>query len=40
MQEDFGALGPKDLLHPLLTTFGTFNFWALSQDLWAANQGK
>ena len=24
MQEDFGALGPKDLLHPLLTTWGTF----------------
>ena len=24
VQEDFGALGPKDLLHPLLTTLGTF----------------
>ena len=24
MQEDFAALGPKDLLHPLLTTLGTF----------------
>ena len=24
VQEDFGALGPKHLLHPLLTTLGTF----------------
>ena len=24
VQEAFGALGPKDLLHPLLTTLGTF----------------
>ena len=26
LQEAFGALGPKDLLHPLLTTFGIFLF--------------
>ena len=24
VQADFGALGPKDLLHPLLATLGTF----------------
>ena len=24
VQEDFGALGPKDLLHPLLISWGTF----------------
>ena len=24
MQEDFGAIGPKHLLHPLLTTLGIF----------------
>ena len=24
VREDFAALGPKDLLHPLLTTLGTF----------------
>ena len=24
VQEDFGALGPKHLLHPLLSTLGTF----------------
>ena len=24
MQEAFGTLGPRDLLHPLLTTLGTF----------------
>ena len=26
VQEAFGALGPKDLSHPLLTTFGNFLF--------------
>ena len=31
VQEPFGALGPKDLLHPLLTTLGDFPFWAICQ---------
>ena len=39
VQEVFNALGPKDLLHPLLTTFGNFHSQALSQDLWVASQG-
>ena len=38
VQEALGALDPKDLLHPLLTTFENFLFQALSQDLWDAMQ--
>ena len=26
LQEAFGTLGPKGLLHPLLTSFGNFQF--------------
>ena len=50
VQEGFGALGPKDLLHPLLTTLGTFEVsgpcsrhpgWQLHRDcLWPPDSGK
>ena len=35
-QKAFCSLGPKDLLHPHLTTFGNFPFRALFQILWFA----
>ena len=45
MQEAFGALGPKDLLHPLLTTFGNFEvsgrcsrtFESQRQGVWSSD---
>ena len=40
VQETFRSLGPKDLLHPLVTTFGKFLFSTpspnLSQAAWFA----
>ena len=33
VQGDLGALGPKDLLHPLLTTWGTFEVSGPSQQV-------
>ena len=34
VQDDFGTLGPKHLLHPLLTTFGKFPFSGPLPEPW------